>query len=210
MRYRLLLFAVFLLGCSQNNNDKKDVTIKKDSVISTPAKDTIVNKEATLMEVSNSILLCLQKKDFTCLAGYVHPGSGVRFSPYAHIDTVNDKLFSKDKLLGLSKNKKKINWGSYDAREDKIIMDPDAYLEKFVYDVDFINAKKKTINISNAKGNMINNLEAVYPSASFTEFYFPEFDPKFDGMDWRALRLVFKKERGRFYLIGIIHDQWTI
>jgi hypothetical protein len=50
----------------------------------------------------------------------------------------------------------------------------------------------------------------VYRGDSYSEFYFPGFDPKYDGMDWRALRLVFKKENEKLYLVGIIHDQWTI
>lgn len=30
------------------------------------------------------------------------------------------------------------------------------------------------------------------------------------GNDWRALRLVFELVDGRYYLVGIIHDEWTI
>jgi len=29
-------------------------------------------------------------------------------------------------------------------------------------------------------------------------------------MDWRSLKLVFKKYEDRFYLVGIIHSEWTI
>jgi (p)ppGpp synthase/HD superfamily hydrolase len=29
-------------------------------------------------------------------------------------------------------------------------------------------------------------------------------------MDWRSLRLVFEKKNDIWYLVGIIHDQWTI
>jgi UDP-N-acetyl-2-amino-2-deoxyglucuronate dehydrogenase len=31
-----------------------------------------------------------------------------------------------------------------------------------------------------------------------------------EGMDWRSLRLVFEKKNDIWYLVGIIHDQWTI
>jgi hypothetical protein len=36
------------------------------------------------------------------------------------------------------------------------------------------------------------------------------FDPEYEGMDWRSLRLVFEKKNDIWYLVGIIHDQWTI
>jgi (p)ppGpp synthase/HD superfamily hydrolase len=29
-------------------------------------------------------------------------------------------------------------------------------------------------------------------------------------MDWRSLRLVFEKKDDIWYIVGIIHDQWTI
>lgn len=210
-RWTRLLFIAILFGCGQNEKSREEIIVKSDSVVSAPVADSVPgkNKDTSIMEVSHKVLICLQKKDFACLAEYAHPAYGIRFSPYAFVDTLKDKVFSKNKLAALSKDKNKINWGSYDAVEEEIIMDANAYLKKFVYDVDFLNATKKTINTSSARGNMINNLDSIYPSASFSEFYFPGFDPKFDGMDWRALRLVFKNENGKFFLIGIIHDQWT-
>jgi len=29
-------------------------------------------------------------------------------------------------------------------------------------------------------------------------------------MDWKSLRLVFKERNGKFFLVGIGHDEWTI
>jgi hypothetical protein len=29
-------------------------------------------------------------------------------------------------------------------------------------------------------------------------------------MDWESLRLVFQEEGGVWYLVGVIHDEWTI
>jgi hypothetical protein len=41
------------------------------------------------------------------------------------------------------------------------------------------------------------------------EYYFPGFDLQLQGMDWRSLRLVFTLYDNTWYLVGIIHDQWT-
>jgi len=29
-------------------------------------------------------------------------------------------------------------------------------------------------------------------------------------MDWRSLKLVFKEKDGNWYLVGVVHDEWTI
>jgi hypothetical protein len=59
-------------------------------------------------------------------------------------------------------------------------------------------------------GNSINNINTAYPKSDYIENYFSGFNKKYEGMDWRALRLVFQKEGDRYYLVGIVHDQWTI
>jgi hypothetical protein len=59
-------------------------------------------------------------------------------------------------------------------------------------------------------GNSIDNSQEYYPGARIVEYYFPGFDPQYAGMDWRSIRLVFMEENNIWYLVGIIHDQWTI
>jgi len=56
----------------------------------------------------------------------------------------------------------------------------------------------------------VNNVKEAYPGCMFIEFLIPEIDPQFEGLDWRALRLVFKKENDKLYLTGIIHNEHTI
>ena len=29
-------------------------------------------------------------------------------------------------------------------------------------------------------------------------------------MDWRTMRLVFEEYQGKYYLVAIVNDQWTI
>jgi hypothetical protein len=50
----------------------------------------------------------------------------------------------------------------------------------------------------------------VYRNYDFTESHFSGFEEKYGGMDWRSLRLVFKEIKGRFFLVGVVHDKWTI
>ena len=60
------------------------------------------------------------------------------------------------------------------------------------------------------KGNTLNNIAQVYPNGEFVEFHFTGFDTQYEGMDWTSLRLVFEENNGTWFLIGIVHDQWTI
>ncbi len=59
------------------------------------------------------------------------------------------------------------------------------------------------------RSNTSNNNFEIYSNAIIVEFHFSGFDSKYEGMDWESLRLVFEEKDGTWYLIGIIHDQWT-
>ena len=103
-----------------------------------------------------------------------------------------------------------IVWGEFDGTGDPIRMTLNNYLQRFVYDVDFIKPEKRTVNEFIGAGNSLNNLLSVYKDHDFTESHFSGFDKKYAGMDWKSLRLVFKERNKRFFLVAIIHDEWTI
>ncbi|MEO7960049.1 MAG: hypothetical protein ABIR19_00800, partial [Ginsengibacter sp.] len=103
-----------------------------------------------------------------------------------------------------------ISWGAYDGEGGDIRMTIGDYFKKFVYDVDFLSPEKTSYNQTMGAGNSLNNITEIYKDADFMENYFSGFDKKYDGMDWRSLRLVFKEFEGNYYLVGVVHDQWTI
>ena len=84
------------------------------------------------------------------------------------------------------------------------------YFKKFVYNADFLNAEQTNLNKMVGSGNSLNNLITTYKGCNYTESYFSGFDKKYDGMDWCCLRLVYTKYQLKYYLIAIVHDQWTI
>ncbi len=141
----------------------------------------------------------------------IHPIEGIRFSPYGFIDTLEHKHFTATQFLEMAKTptQKKQNWGNYDGTGEKIRLTFNEYFAKFVYNVDFSNAPQVALNKTIAEGNSPNNIATIYSNASFSESYFSGFDKKLEGMDWTALRLVFKPYNGKWYLVGIIHNQWT-
>ena len=178
----------------------------QDSVRSVHRKDSI------LLKLTQNILLALKNKNYPAFANYIHPVSGIRFSPYGYVDTLSHLRFSREKFIASAKddNQEMIVWGEFDGTGDPIKMTLNNYMQRFVYDVDYIKPEKRTVNDFVAAGNSLNNLSSVYKDCDFTESYFSGFKKEYAGMDWKSLRLVFKERNGRFFLIGIVHDEWTI
>ena len=164
----------------------------------------------SLINLTKKILSSIKERDYKTLSQFVHPQEGFRFSLYAYIDTTTDRILSRKKIIELGGNQKFIRWGIEDASGKPLNLSINNYFKRFVYDVDFLNAEKQAVNKFLAGGTSLNNLKEIYSGSDFTEFYFSGFDPKYEGMDWRALRLVFKVYNKKMYLVGIVHDQWTI
>ena len=166
--------------------------------------------DSVLLDLTKEILTAIKEKDYKKLTEYIHPEDGIRFSPYGFIDTANDVTATPSTFrLNAYINKKRI-WGYFDGSGDTIKMTSKEYFKRFVYDADFLNAEKTSLNQCLGGGNSQNNILVIYDGLPFTESYFSGFDEKFGGMDWRALRLVFKEYEGKYYLVAIVHDEWTI
>lgn len=148
--------------------------------------------------------------DMNDIEDYAHPQQGIRFSAYSYVDTQNDVVIDASNFNGLMQSAQTYTFGSYDGTGDPINMTFADYYQEFIYDEDFANAELIGNNTVVKTGNTLNNLADVYPGAYFVEFHFPQFDPQYEGMDWKSLRIVMEQDDGIWYVIGIIHDQWTI
>lgn len=167
-------------------------------------------KDSILMKTTQNILTLLKHKNYAAFANYIHPVEGIRFSPYGFVDTVHDMKLSKQKFINQVGQQDMIVWGKFDGTGDPIQMTFNNYMQRFIYDVDFVKPEKRSVNEFIGGGNSLNNLGSVYKNCDFTESHFSGFDKKYAGMDWRSLRLVFKVRDRKFFLVGIVHDEWTI
>ncbi|MBI3019616.1 MAG: hypothetical protein HYY61_06990 [Deltaproteobacteria bacterium] len=163
-----------------------------------------------LKNIAQKTILAIQNKDFDTLSKLVHPDKGVRFSPYTYVEIEKDIVFTIDQIKNFFQDTQKYVWGEYDGSGEPMEFTPSEYYKRFIYDQDFAKAKEIEINKVIGQGNTTNTISKVYPEASFVEYHFPGFDPKYSGMDWRSLRLVFEQKNGQWFLIGIVHDEWTI
>lgn len=171
---------------------------------------TPIGSSNNLIITAINVLDSIKNKDMTTLSTFVHQSNGVRFTPYEHIDMQNDKVFTAAQVAGLATDTQIYTWGRYDGSGDPIDLNFNDYYDKYIYDEDFINPHIIGNNVAIGKGNMINNIDTEYPNGQFVEFHFTGFDPQFEGIDWRSLRLVFENVNGTWYLVGIVHGQWTI
>ena len=208
MRTRAIVtILAFALTCCRNKKASPDLTVRPDSSVEKTAN---INHDSLLLSLTRQVLTTMKNKDYTSFEKFIHPTLGTRFTPYGFIDTATDIRLTASEFRKQLNEKNKLNWGNYDGSGDTILLTIDDYFKKFVYNADFINAQKTSVNKKLGSGNSFNNLPIVYKDCDFTESYFPGFEKKYEGMDWTSVRLVYKKFEGRFYLVAVIHDQWTI
>lgn len=164
---------------------------------------------AAVLGVASAAIAFLAARDGPGLAALAHPDKGVRFSPYAAVDTDTDRVFSRDQLTGFWDDSQQYAWGAYDGSGAAIELTPRRYHARFIMDRDFANPTQIGINDDRAYGNTLNNAETVYPKGTRIEFYIAASDKDPAGQDWAALRLVFEPYQGHWYLVAVIHDEWT-
>ena len=185
-----------------NNNRQEELKLP----LSPEQAQKLIEKQA------KNVILAIKSRKMDVLAKYVDPERGLRFSPYAfvHIGDKEDIVFSASQIKQFFSDRSKYVWGVYNGSGEPIEMTPEEYFNRFVYNVDFATAKSISYNKILGHGNVVENQFTVYPKSIIVEYYFPGFDPKYEGMDWQSLRLVFERSKGVWYLIGIIHNEWTI
>jgi uncharacterized protein YraI len=171
--------------------------------------------EAVAVQAAGMIM-ALKNRELEKLSRLVHPDKGVRFSPYTYVRVESessqgaDLVFSADHIADFFADQTVYHWGRFDGSGEPINLTFEAYYERFIYDADFARPDAVGYNEIIGRGNTINNIAEVYPHAIPIEYHFEGFDPEFAGFDWRSLRLVLEEKEGAWYLVGIVHDEWTI
>lgn len=157
----------------------------------------------------DAVLLAIKNDDLLTLSTFVGP-QWLRFSPYEYVNIWTDIVLTTAEVanwLAMSSTRTR---GVYDGSGEPIDLWIGQYFGKFVNDADYTTAPEITYNQSTQRGNMINNIAQVYSGKQWADFYFPWFDPQYEGMDRKSLTLVFEDIGGQWNLIGIVHGQRTI
>ena len=205
----IILFVVMALSACTPAPGVEQVPTLPPEPSPIPTQTEISPTLLTLEEAAEKVVDALAEKDLAAVAEFVHPEQGVRFSPYTYVEE-SHQVFAAGELIGLVGSDETYLWGYFDGTGDPIELTFDDYYERFIYSADFANPEAMAVNEELGFGNTINNIADFYPGSSFVEFHFSGFVEDYGGMDWVSLRLVFIEEDGSWFLVGIVHDQWTI
>lgn len=194
-----------IINFTLNNEDSLgDYNLNDEGVIKSEVAKEVIEKTV------DTLINAIKNKDADTIAEYVHPMKGVRFTPYTTVSTENDLIINKENIKSFFIDENSYVWGYYDGRGDEIKLTPSQYYEKFIYSEDFMSATEIGYNEVLSSGNMVENQFEVYKNAIVVEYYIPEINPEYSGLDWQSLRLAFEEYEGNWKLVGIIHNQWTI
>ena len=212
-RLAILTMLSFCLGVNQVYANTSQPSTSSNVEPSQQISSHTQNKKLHILSLSYTIQLALATQNYSAVTPYIHPIKGVRFSMYGHVQPTEDKVFSRQQFAKyLVQDRIKFTWGQMDGTGNLYITPLPAYLSNWVDAKKFNNSiypETITINEAQGSGNSINNLTKAYPEADFVEFYTVGTE-KFAYMDWASLRLVFESYQGKYYLVAIVNDQWTI
>ncbi|MBU4538175.1 MAG: hypothetical protein L6264_11185 [Weeksellaceae bacterium] len=205
------IFVLLLVAVSCKKEVSKDSETMSENIPTINRQDSATGKLSNreiLKSLNDEIIQTLKTKNYTKFSTFIHPEKGIRFSMYAFIRPEKDKHFNTEDFMTYIGKPTKFTWGEKDGSGNLLIISLGDYLETWAFKRDF-SSSEFSLNEFKGKGNSINNLEKIYPEAIFTENYIPGSE-KYSGMDWNALRFVFEKYQGKYYLIAVVNDQWTI
>lgn len=152
----------------------------------------------------------LKKKDGTALAAVAHPTKGVRFTPYPFVQLAKDVVLMRADLAKAYSDATKRTWGITDGKGDPITLTFADYNTRYVWSRDFLVAPKTAYNKPIGTGNSTDNTADVYPNAILFEAYDPGPVPAEESVRWQSLRLLFEPVGADWYLVGVVHGEWTI
>jgi len=172
------------------------------------------------IETAREVTGYIKDKDFVSLSNFIDGNVGVLLSPYYASGGNQGRNLTKDDVRNFFSDNQQKLWGYEGGSGRGIQLTNSEYYKKFVYSGDFINMGSESLNISLVSGNTL-PLDEVLSEAfkslisrggriQYIEYFIPGFNPKYEGMDWESLALVFMKLNGEWKLIGIFHNQWTI
>ena len=212
MKHHLALVALGVVSAScAGSGSSPEAEFESLGLLFAPAADAFQDSEleAAIEARARAALVALRAKDTQRFSTYVHPTKGVRFSPYVYVDEAH-LVFHREEVVGLLQEPTVRTWGFYDGSGDPIEGTFAEYFMRFVYDQDFAEAPQVSFNSPIGVGNIRDTAAELYPAGMMIEYHFPGFDPDFAGMDWRSLRLVLEELDGEWFVVAVIHAQWTI
>jgi len=215
----LLAFALVLVSCgslstatpSPSTSAARTSAPPASASASAPGRSLSATEAQRLVGARVAAALdALKRRDGAALAALAHPTKGVRFTPYPFVTVARDVVLMRSDLTNAYADTKTRTWGVTDGKGDPITLTFASYNTRYVYSRDFALAPKTSYNKPIGSGNSLDNTADVYPSAVLFEAYDPGPDPAMESFRWQSLRLLFEPDGSTWYLVGVVHAEWTI
>lgn len=176
----------------------------------TDGLETYYRTQDEVLLAANDVLRLIAEKDYQGLSEYVNDVKGLTFTPYSSVDPEIDRTLYKDDLEFLPGSEELFEWGSWDGSGEPIELSFDGYWDRFVWNADYTAAENIGVNRLCRTGNAIENLTEYYEHCEYVDYEIDSLSEADDAIDWSSLRLVFQKIDGSWYLVGIVHGEWTV
>ena len=160
--------------------------------------------------ISTLYLAALKESDYEALAALVHPEKGVTLTPYSTVEPSCDRNLLPAQLVVLPEDDIPYVWGIEDGTGAPIELTGREYFERYVFNADYTAAPETAVDTVLMQGNALENVASAYPEGRFVEYHFPGLDEQMAGYDWCSLKLVFECYQGYWYLVGLVHSEWTV
>lgn len=164
----------------------------------------------SLLNTACYVVRALEEQDYAAVASVIHPGRGVTFTPYSTVNFETDLTFTREQIEALATDETVYTWGSTDGKGSLINMTMSQYFDAYVCNVDYSQAPNIGVDKIMLSGNALENVKEAYPGCRFVDYSFPGLDAHLDGLDWCSLKLVFQPGDTRWFLVGVVHGEWTI
>ena len=170
---------------------------------------SLSDAEKDVLELATDTLALLKNKDWGALGALVHPTQGLTFSPYGFVDTATAVKLGVGDVKALESDDTVRVWGVFDGSGEPMEYTFAEYYDRFIMSQDFTGAPQIGVDRIIKSGNTENNLYVLGNGVSFVEFHIPGSQPNPDH-SWASLRLVFGAHENELYLVGVVHDEWTV
>ena len=164
---------------------------------------------ASVTDAGNTVIGTLLEKDYAKLETLVSK-DGLTLDFYPRM--VDTNTIVKKDISNIATDSKTRIWGYTDGKGDPVDLTTKDFLEKFIITRDYRTAPEIAVNKELGGGS--NSISHIIKDAgdkrTIVAYYFKGFDPKYGGMDWTTMYLVFDKEGKEYKLRAIAKDNWTI
>lgn len=181
------------------------LSIHMSSASAAPLEPDAARREAHAAVAD--VLDALARKDFRRLATFTGD-EGLLLSPYVMIDD-GDVRLSRTEVENCATNPQVRHWGDKDGSGDPIEASCNRYFDEYVWNADYRQADEVLYNEPRQRGNDINNNHNFVPDGIVVELHIRGKSLETE-LEWKSLRLIFRKSERGLSFIAITRDVWTV